>query len=86
MAWTLVEFREGRWFWDEIGGKRGGASASVGPVGNAENVGRGRIVRERGRKVEKIQIKIDGQWEGEDGKKSYESALAQLGGEVGGDR
>ncbi len=74
-----MEWREGRWFWDEIGGKKG-----TGAAGNAGDVGEAKIVREPGKRVEKVQIKLVGEWEGEDGKKKYEHALVQLGEEVGG--
>lgn len=66
----MVEHREGKWFWDEIGGKaKDGAS---------------KIVRGERKVVKRIEMQLEGQWAGEEGKKRYEDALATLGEEVRG--
>lgn len=70
-AWTLVEHREGKWFWEEIGGKGG----------------KGEIVRGQGRRVVRKEMELDGEeggWGSEGGRKRYEEALGTLGEEVRG--
>lgn len=68
-AWTILEHREGKWFWGEIGGK--------GKGGGGEGV----IVREGGVKVQKVnnlEVDVEG-W-----KERYDEALGRLGEEVKG--
>jgi ATP-dependent RNA helicase DDX51/DBP6 len=70
-AWTLVEHREGKWFWEEIGGKGG----------------KGEIVREKGRRVTRKETVLDegeGGWGSGEQRKRYEEALGTLGEEVRG--
>jgi ATP-dependent RNA helicase DDX51/DBP6 len=69
-AWTLVEHREAKWFWGEIGGKGGEQGAEGGKIG-----------REGGKKVVKVNdLEVDAErW-----KERYEEALAKLGEEVRG--
>ena len=69
-AWTMVEHREGKWFWSEIGGKG--------------KEGEEKIVRGPGKRVKRTEMQMEGQWAGEEGKKQYESALGKLGEEVRG--
>jgi len=69
-AWTMVEHREGKWFWDEIGGK--------------SKDGEEKIVRGEGRKVKRVELQLEGEWAGEEGKKRYEDVLGKLGKEVRG--
>ena len=69
-AWTMVEHREGKWFWDEIGGKRKDRE--------------GTIVREYGKRVKRLEMRLEGNWAGDEGKKRYEDALGKLGEEVRG--
>ena len=67
-AWTLLEHREGRWFWGDIGGKRDGE-------------GNGVISRPGGGKVQKVSdLVVDVEaW-----KERYEAALGKLEKEVKG--
>jgi ATP-dependent RNA helicase DDX51/DBP6 len=70
-AWTLVEHREGKWFWDEIGGKSG----------------KGEIVRVKGKRVTRKETMLDEEesgWGCEERRKRYEEALGTLGEEVRG--
>jgi ATP-dependent RNA helicase DDX51/DBP6 len=70
-AWTLVEHREGRWFWREIGGKNLGGGEEAG-------VSEGGIWREG--KVGKVVLEVDVEgWKGR-----YDEALKRLGEEVRG--
>lgn len=66
----MVEHREGKWFWDEIGGK--------------SKDGEEKIVRGEGRKVKRVELQLEGEWAGEEGKKRYEDVLGKLGKEVRG--
>jgi hypothetical protein len=74
MAWTLVEHREGAWFWREIGGKE---EKNYGEKGKGKEV-EARIVRRE--KPKKVQLEVDVESE----KERYEDALKQLGEEVRG--
>ncbi|KAJ9616584.1 ATP-dependent RNA helicase dbp6 [Cladophialophora chaetospira] len=68
-AWTLVEHREGAWYWREIGGKGKqpvAGAASSGPIIN------------RRAKVSKLHLSL----EHSELKESYEAALKQLGEEA----
>ncbi|RMZ87895.1 hypothetical protein DV736_g4881, partial [Chaetothyriales sp. CBS 134916] len=66
IAWTLVEHREGAWFWREIGGKED-------KQGNA-----GEVKIERNEKPRKVYIELGDKAV----KERYEDALKQLGDEV----
>ena len=68
----MVEHREGKWFWDEIGGKRKDRE--------------GTIVREDGKRVKRLEMRLEGNWAGDEGKKRYEDALRKLGEEVRGQK
>jgi ATP-dependent RNA helicase DDX51/DBP6 len=72
-AWTIVEHREGKWFWEEIGGK-----------GKRKDGEADKIVRGEGKRVKNVEGKLEGEWDGEDGKRKYEEALGKLGEEVRG--
>ena len=68
-AWTLVEHREARWFWNEIGkSKEAGLNGEV-------------RVRRGERKVKRVNLEVSR----EELRKSYEDALRVLGQEVRGD-
>ena len=69
-AWTMLEHREGKWFWEEIGGKSKDGDA--------------KIVRREGKRVRRVEMQLEGEWAEEEGKKRYEDALGQLGEEVRG--
>jgi ATP-dependent RNA helicase DDX51/DBP6 len=71
-AWTLVDHREGRWFWNEIG--KGGSGNGVGGV---------RIARGE-KKVKRVKIEIDKGGDGDELRKRYEDALRTLAEEVRG--
>ena len=66
----MVEHREGKWFWEEIGGKSKDGGAT--------------IVRGEGRRVKRVEMRLEGAWAGEVGTKRYEDALEKLGEEVRG--
>ncbi len=69
-AWTMVEHREGKWFWEEIGSKEKSAKET--------------IMREKEKKVKRVEMQLEGEWASEDGKKRYEDALGKLREEVRG--
>ncbi|RMZ79077.1 hypothetical protein DV737_g3583, partial [Chaetothyriales sp. CBS 132003] len=68
IAWTLVEHREGAWFWREIGGKEGKQGST------------GEVKIERNEKPRKVYMELAN----EAVKERYEDALKQLGEEVKG--
>lgn len=65
-AWTLIEKKEGRWFWNAIGGNKKKDEKDKEAVG-------GVVVRGEGRKVEKMDVIWDGEGEGIRG--NYERLL-----------
>ena len=73
-AWTLLEWREGRWFWASIGGKKSKGSK----VEDSEES----IVRSG--KVRKWEVRMPEGDAGDSLKKAYEVALKKLGEEVRG--
>ena len=73
-AWTLLEWREGRWFWASIGGKKSKGSK----VEDSEES----IVRSG--KVRKWEVRMPDGDAGDSLKKAYEVALKKLGEEVRG--
>ena len=73
-AWTLLEWREGRWFWASIGGKK----SKSGMVEESK----GSIVRNG--KVRKWEVRMPEGDAGDSLKKAYEVALKKLGEEVRG--
>ena len=73
-AWTLLEWREGRWFWASIGGKKSKGS-------NVEDSEESIV---RSGKVRKWEVRIPEGDAGDSLKKAYEVALKKLGEEVRG--
>lgn len=69
-AWTLVEHKQGKWFWETIGGKTGKGAGDAGK----------NMIRRGERVVRKVNLGIDkDRWEGR-----YEEALKRLGEDVRG--
>lgn len=69
-AWTLVEHKQGKWFWETIGGKTGKGAGDAGK----------NMIRRGERIVRKVNLGIDkDRWEGR-----YEEALKRLGEDVRG--
>lgn len=75
-AWTLLEHRQAKWFWDELGGRKH-AVASGNPDVTAATVQEQKIVRSG--EIKKVNLRID-----PDLRDGYEAALAQLGKDVRG--
>lgn len=82
-AWTLLEHREGRWFWGHVGGKDLGPGRAEGGVGGRQ-AGRQKE-REIARKnpIARLNLKVDLKGDTQL-RERYEAALERLGGEVRG--
>jgi ATP-dependent RNA helicase DDX51/DBP6 len=72
-AWTLLEHREGRWFWGEIGGK----GAGQGDAAKSDAPG----IRRRN-KIQRVSVAVDD--EDTELRDRYAEALKKLGEEARG--